>query len=78
MDFEDEVLEILNMWLKDCKIQFYFVPMSCEYKCYVYFNNYNIGYNCTIPYNKELDAKKVTHALLQDISHNIMNRFFKE
>lgn len=77
MQFEEEVIEILNTWLKDCKIQFYFRPIECVYRLFVYFHKYNIEYTVDIPYNKELDAKKVTHRLLSDITSHIIKHFMK-
>lgn len=40
--FEEEVEEILNRWLKNCKIYFYFKPIDAVYRCEINFAKYNI------------------------------------
>lgn len=78
MHFEDEVIEILSYWMKDCKVMFYYKPIEMVYRCEVYFTKFNLKYSTEIPYNRDLDAKKVTHTLLSHISTYINKQFFKE
>lgn len=77
-EFEDEVIEILNYWLKDCKVMFYFKPIDFVYRCEVYFNKFDLKYSIEIPYSRGLDAKKVTHTLLSYISRYINKQFYRE
>lgn len=77
-NFEDEVIEILTYWLKDCKVMFYYKPIDMVYRCEVYFKRFNLIYDCDIPYSRDLDAKKVTHTLLANISRYINKQFYKE
>ena len=76
-EFEDEVIEILNYWLKDCKVMFYYNPIDLVYHCEVYFKKFNLIYDCDIPYSIDLDAKKVTHRILSDLTSFIIKHFME-
>lgn len=76
--FEDEVMKILERWLNDCKIYFFYSPSTFAYHCEVRYEKYNIRYKTIIPYDRELDAKQVTHKLLSDMNSYILKHFIKE